>query len=99
MKHFLIEITYTASPDRIEAVAPAHREYLQTGYDSGMLLYSGPKNPRTGGIVLARANDQSEIDAFFALDPYHLHGVAEHRFVEFLPLKHQTWLSEWVSGN
>ena len=56
MKHFLVEITYTADIiDKIEVILPDHRAFLQTGYDRGWLLMSGPLNPRTGGIVIARA--------------------------------------------
>ncbi len=98
MKHFLIEITYTASPEEIDSVTLVHRNYIQTGFDSGMLLYSGPQNPRIGGIVLGRANSREEIEAFFASDPYKLQKVADHRIVEFAPLKHQSWLSEWIEG-
>jgi hypothetical protein len=40
----------------------------------------------------------SEIENFFAQDPYKLNGVAEYRVIEFNPLMHQSWLSEWVKG-
>jgi len=55
MKHFIVEITFTAPIARIEEIVPQHRAFLQTGYDRAGCLMSGPKNPRTGGIVVARA--------------------------------------------
>ena len=99
MKHFIVEITYTASPEEIAGVLVAHRAFLQTGYERGWLLLSGPLNPKTGGIVVARAPSLAELQAFFSSDPYHLSGVAEHHFIEFDPVKRQPWLEGWVSGS
>ena len=99
MKHFLVEITYTGSMEQVDAVLPAHREYLMKGYNAGLLLMSGPQNPRTGGIVIARAESLEELKAYFAQDPYAVENVGGHRFVEFNPARHQGFLSDWVAGN
>ena len=99
MKHFIIEIIYTASLEKIANILPAHRAFLQTGYERGWLLLSGPMNPKTGGIVVARAPSLEELQAFFSADPYHLTGVAGHNFIEFDPVKHQPWLESWVTGS
>lgn len=96
MKHCIVEITYTASMDKIDEVLPEHRKFLQAGYDSGMLLCSGPMTPRTGGIIVARAEAIDEVKRFFEGDPYLAGGCAEYRFVEFTPVKHQAFLKEWV---
>ena len=96
MKHCIVEITYTAPMDTIDAVLPEHRAYLQHGYDTGMLLCSGPMTPRTGGIIVARAAAIDDIKKFFEKDPYRVHGAATYRFIEFSPVKHQAFLREWV---
>lgn len=96
MKHFLIEITYTVPFSTLEAVVPEHRAFLQMGYDQGWLLLSGPMNPRTGGIVIARAPSQEDLQYFFSGDPYALRGFASYRFVEFDPVKYQPFLAEWI---
>jgi len=98
MKHFLIEIVYTAIPEQIAATTNDHRAFLQTGYDKGWLLMSGPQNPRTGGIVIARAPSLEDIQAFFKNDPYAIRKLATHRFVEFEPVKHRPFLESWVNG-
>jgi uncharacterized protein YciI len=98
MKHFLVEITYTAPIEKIEAVLPDHRAFLQTGYDRGWLLMSGPLNPRTGGIIIARAPSLDEIRSFFQEDPYAMNHVATHRFAEFAPVKRQALVEGWVNG-
>ncbi len=98
MKHFVVDIRYTVGPDRIDEILAAHRSFLQAGYDSGMLLMSGPKNPRTGGIILARAATRDEVDAYFADDPYRLHGAATHEITEFNPVKRQDFMLDWIEG-
>jgi uncharacterized protein YciI len=96
MKHFIVEITYKVPFEELQYVLPAHRAFLDEGYAKGLLLMSGPQNPKTGGIVVARAEDEKEIKAFFAGDPYHTEGLAEHRFVEFSPVKHNELIKNWL---
>lgn len=97
MLHFVIEIEYTAAMERIEQVVPAHRAYYKAGYETGLLLCSGPQNPRVGGIAIARAETRENLDIFLKNDPYLLENVAIHRVKEFQPVLHQSFLSDWVS--
>jgi len=96
MKHFIIEITYTGTAEEIGATVSDHREFLQTGYDLGWLLVSGPQVPCTGGMIVARAPSLAEIQDFFKNDPYQIKGLAAYRFVEFEPVKHQDFLKSWL---
>lgn len=98
MKHFIVEITYRIPVEELGEVLPLHRAFLKNGYESGMLLCSGPQNPRVGGMVIARAADQAEIQAFFDQDPYHLRGVASHRIIEFEPVLRQQFMEEWINS-
>ena len=98
MKHFIVEINYKIPAEQMADIVAEHRQFLQTGYDQGLLLCSGPRVPRTGGMVVARAASLQEIQQFFEGDPYHQHDVAEHHFVEFEPVKRQEFLEAWVAG-
>lgn len=99
MRHFIVEITYQMPADRLGERVVEHRAYLKTGYERGLILCSGPMNPRTGGILVARAHDRAILDDFIRGDPYHLHGVATHRVIEFDPVLRQEFLETWVSGS
>lgn len=99
MLHFVVEIAFTAEFSRIEPIVPDHRTFLQTGYDRGWLLMSGPQNPRVGGIVIARAPTKADLEAFFREDPYAHAGVATYRFTEFNPVKRQPFLETWATGS
>jgi uncharacterized protein YciI len=96
MKHFVIEIVYKASIKKIEEVLADHRNFLQKGYENGMLLMSGPQLPRIGGVVIARANSMEEIAEFFSNDPYNINGLAHYQYIEFNPVKRQEFMEDWI---
>jgi uncharacterized protein YciI len=98
MKHFVVEVTYIAPLSSIDAALADHRAFLQLGYDQGLLLCSGPQEPRTGGVMLARAPSRDDLRDFFRSDPFQARNLAKYRFVEFTPVKHQGWLADWVEG-
>jgi uncharacterized protein YciI len=85
MPLFVIDITYVQPLDEVERRMAAHLDVLRRGYDSGAFLLSGRKNPRTGGVILAKAEDRAAIEALIADDPFH--EVARIEVVEFQPSK------------
>lgn len=96
MRHFVVEIIYSRPLDEVLTHTEQHRAYLQTGYERGLLLLSGPQEPRLGGILVMRAESPGVVSEFCRLDPYALAGVANHRIIEFLPKSHLPLLKEWV---
>ena len=97
MKHFVVEINYTIPAEQLGDITNQHRAFLQGGYDQGWLLCSGPRAPRTGGIVVARAPSLEELQGFFKNDPYNLKGMATYNFIEFQPVKYNSLLEGWVN--
>jgi uncharacterized protein YciI len=97
MKHFIVEARYLVPFERIQETIPAHRIFLQKGYDAGLFLCSGPKDPPTGGFLVARAESQADLEAFFAAEPFHVAGLAAFSFTEFQPVKRQEWLEHWFA--
>lgn len=96
MIHAALLIQFTVPLSEVEPHIPAHRAYLKEGYEAGRLLYSGPLVPRTGGLVLARAENRAELESLCARDPYALAGVATHTILEFDPVLSQPVLSSWL---
>ncbi len=93
MKNFLIFLRYKAPIEIVEKHTDAHRAFLKSQYDAGVLLISGPFVPRTGGMLWGQAEDRSTIDAMIARDPFHLEGVADYEVIEFKPVMHSSMLS------
>lgn len=98
MNHYLILIKYTVPFSQVEPTLPVHREHLQRCVDAGILLVSGPRNPRTGGVVIARAESEQVIRKMIDDDPYKQQGLAEYELIEFKPGKHQKFLADWIGA-
>lgn len=80
---FILSLTYTADLSEVDRHIESHMDWVNNGYDRGVFLASGRKNPRTGGVILARGT-RSEIDAIVAADPFTIYGVADYEVTEML---------------
>ena len=80
---FVIELVYKAPLADIDAHMAAHVRFLKKYYASGNFLVSGRKIPRDGGIILAVGTSRLQIEAMVAEDPFHEHGLADFRIIEF----------------
>jgi len=84
---FIVSLTYIANVCEIEKYLNSHLEYLEEHYSNGVFLASGRKVPRTGGIILAKVESRSELDAILNDDPFKVHHLANYEITEFLPSK------------
>ena len=84
---FVIMVNYVKPLTEIDNHLEAHRRFLDEGYAAGVFLASGPRNPRTGGVILAQAASVDELKAFMNKDPFNASGVATYEYIEFTPLK------------
>lgn len=98
MKHYLVELTYTAPLEKIDAALEGHRAFLHEGYARGWFLMSGPKNPRAGGVIVARAPSAGDLQALLDRDPFRNQSLADYRLVEFSPVGRAPLLDDWVNG-
>ena len=58
---FVIALTYTASIEVLDGHLADHRAWLDQGIADGWLLLAGRREPRTGGILLARG-ERAEVE-------------------------------------
>ena len=80
---FVIELSYKVDLAQIDAHMTAHVRFLKKCYAAGNFLVSGRKIPRDGGIILAVGKSRDEIEAIIREDPFHTHGLADFRIIEF----------------
>lgn len=80
---FVIELIYKVDLAEIDAHMATHVDFLKKYYAAGNFLVSGRKIPRDGGIILAVGKSRREIEAIVAEDPFHVHGLADFRIIEF----------------
>ncbi|WP_171166912.1 YciI family protein [Streptomyces sp. I05A-00742] len=84
---FVLELTYIAPIDRVEAAHAEHLAWLDAHYASGVFLASGRKVPRDGGVILAVGDDRAKIEEITRSDPFMVAGVCEYSVTEFVPTK------------
>jgi uncharacterized protein YciI len=75
-------IRYRRPLEEVMAVTDAHRAYLHTLHEQGVVLIAGPLDPRYGGALLLRVADVAALDTVRDEDPYVRAGVAQY---ELLP--------------
>src|SRR6266567_3397296 len=98
---FVIVLTYVEPLDVVDRHLAAHVEYLKKQYEAGIFIASGRRIQRTGGVILARAENRHALQEILGLDPFCVRGVAEYDVIEFSPawqhlscpvwLNHEAW--------
>ncbi|THV21521.1 YciI family protein [Peteryoungia ipomoeae] len=72
---FILSLTYVKPSEDADRLMQPHMDWVNAGYESGLFLASGRKNPRTGGVILAKG-DRAAIETYAASDPFVIEGIA-----------------------
>jgi uncharacterized protein YciI len=94
---FLVLVNYKKPLDIIDKHLADHRAFLDEGYKQDFFIVSGPRNPRTGGIIISQLNDRAQLETILSRDPFQIHDVAEYEIVEFMPIKHHQKFTAFLS--
>lgn len=92
---FVVVLHYQVPLRDIEALLPAHRDFLARHYASGDFLLSGPLVPRSGGLILAATTERSALEALLQTDPFAIAGAARYEILEFVPRMTHPDLAAW----
>ena len=77
-------IRYRRPLEEVLEVTEQHRSYLKELKDEGLLVASGPMDPRTGGILLLNVPDDDIIGSLDRVrdgDPYVTFGLAQYELI------------------
>jgi uncharacterized protein YciI len=77
-------IRYRRPLEEVAEVTDQHRGYLAGLKDEGILIASGPMDPRTGGILLLNVPDDAvaaTLDRVRDGDPYVTFGLAQYELL------------------
>ncbi len=96
---FVIELIYKADLREIDAHMRAHVRFLKKYYAAGNFLVSGRKIPRDGGIILTVGKDRAVIERIIREDPFHEHGLADFRIIEFRASQRADDMPERIANN
>ena len=81
-------VRYRKPLEEVLKVVDAHRAYLRDLQAKGLMLASGPMDPRSGGILLLRVPDEGAAAALDAIrdgDPFIQQGCAQYELLPWLP--------------
>ena len=93
---FIINLEYIASLEEIEKNLQAHRDFLELHYQKGLLLASGPQNPRTGGIIIALGQDRSAVETMIKEDPFTKANITRYTITEFSAVKYRPEIKDLI---
>lgn len=82
-------IRYRQPLDQVLKHVESHRAYLAGLKDRGLLLASGPLEPRSGGALLLRVPDEAvntALDRIRDEDPFTRAGVAQYELLPWVPV-------------
>ncbi len=82
---FIVSIEYTVKLSKIDQFIAEHIKFLNKYYERGYFLSSGPKVPRTGGVILAKADSKEQLRVVLAEDPFYQKNLASYEITEFSP--------------
>ncbi len=83
----IIELTYKKSVEEVDKYLEEHRDFLEKYYNKGIFIASGAKQPRDGGVILAKVT-RAEGERIICDDPFHQHAIATYRITEFVLSKY-----------
>lgn len=80
---YIVLVHYVNDAESIDKLLGAHRAFLDEHFRAGIFQLSGPRSPRTGGVILARAGAREDLEALLAQDPFAQAGAAQYEILEF----------------
>ncbi len=85
MRMFVLLSRFQQPLDEINRYLAPHSEWVEQHYASGRFLVSGRRDPWVGGVIVARAESEQEIQEVLATDPLQQFGLAVYEVVAFGP--------------
>ena len=81
-------VRYRKPLEEVLKAVEAHRAYLGELKAKGILLASGPLDPRNGGALLVRVadGDMAALDAIRDGDPFTRAGLAQYELLPWAPV-------------
>jgi len=94
---FLVILTYKKPIADIEKALSDHVLFLDNYYEREKIIFSGRRNPRTGGVILINSNDKEEVLDIIQQDPFYKDGLADYEIIEFTPTKYDERFRQFLS--
>ena len=94
----LLLLKFVKPIDEVERLLPQHRAFLDRFYREGKLVFSGPREPRIGGVILADVDSELEAMKIVVEDPYFTEKIADYELVRFEVTRSDPRFAAFVEG-
>jgi len=85
---FIVSLSYKKDISEVEKFIEPHIQFLNKYYSEKKFIFSGRKNPRTGGVILVRNVDKHELANIIQQDPFFQNDIADYDITEVIPTKY-----------
>lgn len=82
---FIVFLRFSARRDQASRLMPAHKAWIQRGFDDGVFLLAGSIQPQAGGAILAHGATLAELQERLNGDPFVAEDVVQAEIVEVAP--------------
>lgn len=96
---FIIDIIYKKPLEYIDQHLAEHRAFLDSGYRKDYFVVSGPKNPRSGGIIISQLKDREQLENILKQDPFSIYNLADYSITEFNPVKYHLNFASFIEAS
>jgi uncharacterized protein YciI len=95
---YVLVLNYVAPLEAIDEALPEHRRFLDEHFTTGEFLATGPREPRIGGVIIARMRDEERVAEVIAADPFTRAGLTTYDVIPFRPTR-GPFAEPLLSGN
>jgi len=85
---FIVSLSYKKEISEVEKFIDLHVKFLDKYYAEKKFIFSGRKNPRTGGVILVRNVDRETLAGIIQQDPFYQNEIADYDITEVIPTKY-----------
>jgi len=89
-------LTYKVPLEIVNQYVVKHREFLDGCYKNNFFIASGPRNPKTGGVIISQLNNREQVATILKQDPFAIHDIADFEIIEFDPIKYHPDFSVFI---
>lgn len=95
---FTILARFTEKRPQAQSYAESHDAWVNKNFEDGIILAMGRMTPPDGAVILAKADDKSQLEARIQADPWVAHGIITVEIIEFAPFKTHPALAHLQEG-
>ncbi len=87
---------YVKTLDQVDAHLESHRAFLKANSAADRFVVCGRQVPRTGGVILARAESKEQLRETLRQDPFSQADVAEYDIIEVTPTMYHSAFADFT---